>query len=664
MTADPLDLTYGHLKPDPTQSPETAVTLPGQDVNLVLLLADRWNRASAAMTEWSDTAKKSVEYFENKQWDAKSLAQLHKEGRPGLTINKIKPLVNLVLGYHIQNLTDIRYNPGHDGTGSAATAGVLTHMGKQASEINGIPYVDAEVYLDGLLTGRGFWDTRLSFENNDLGELTKRAQDNFATYLDPDGQDYDINTGNYVMTSRWTSVDEIEYYFGKDAAVMVGPWIAGGAFSGVPLGLYDGFEELTPWRRFGGEENVENNYWQSYFNQFWDWVDRQRQSIRLIDVQHYVRVKRWFFIDLETGDRVPVPDHWDGERVKKALFWAADNGSPMVIQPRLDRRLRHTIMIGDVIVYDRWSPYRTFTITPFFPYFRRGRTKGMVEDLLDPQDEINKRRSSWLNIVNRTANGGWMYEKGSLDPKEQQNLELNGSSAGLILGYDTMGGALGKPEQIQPMVPPTAMQQLEDKAEGDIKEIAGINDAALGQLEAANASGRALESRQRGSLVGVEGYQQNWRRSKELNGRKDLELFQTHYTEQRIIRITGQSQFDDNRVIINQQTAEGIVNNVTLGKYAVSIDESPLSVTFLEAQFNEMLRLMELGFPLPDEWLIDASSMPRKDELKLAIQQMRADQAAGLPVPQAEGGRGAGSPTGALPTLGVTEGGGPVVSGA
>ena len=42
----------------------------------------------------------------------------------------------------------------------------------------------------------------------------------------------------------------------------------------------------------------------------------------------------------------------------------------------------------------------------------------MVEDLIDPQMEINKRRSNMLHILTTMAHSGWMWEKGALDEEQ------------------------------------------------------------------------------------------------------------------------------------------------------------------------------------------------------------------------------------------------------
>ncbi len=388
---------------DPRQRP-----LPEQSWDLVVRLAERFRRSQDAHEPWARTAKQCVEFFEGKQWSASDLQKLAEEGRPALTINKLKPLVNLVYGYHLNNQTETKFLPGHDGTGVADMARVLTALSKQIGEMNKLPYLDAEVFLDGILGGRGFYDIRMDFSRNLFGHATYSAVDPFTVYLDPEAMDYDLNSGNYTAVSRWVSPEEIEFFYGQQAANLVRPLMSGMQFSSFPSSMYEGHEEVSPWRRFGGDEDG-NMAWRHLTDQFYNWVDPYRKTIRMLDFQHYVRTWRWHFIDLDTGDQKPVPDNWSPDQVQRSLMWAQQNGVHMTVQNKAVRRLRWTHMVGDVIVFDRWSPYDTMTLVPFFPYFRRGQTMGMVEDLLDPQREINVRRSARQNIIGRTSNGGWMF---------------------------------------------------------------------------------------------------------------------------------------------------------------------------------------------------------------------------------------------------------------
>ena len=337
-----------------------------------------------------------------------------------------------------------------------------------------------------------------------------------------------------------------------------------------------------------------------------------------------IAVDRQFFVDLETGDRSAIPDHFTPDRIQRIIQFAQAKGDPVVVEQRRARRLRWTHMVGDIVVYDQWSPYETYTLTPFFPYFRRGMTIGMIDDLLDPQDEINRRRSARLNIVGRSSNSGWIIEEKTMSTQAKAKHERDSSAPGYTLYYDSKGGKYQPPSLINNQVTPIAMQQLEEESEGDLKEISGINPDALGQVDKVQ-SGRAIEAKQRQTVVGLEGYLSNWRRSKTMLGRKDLNLVQRHYTEQRIIRVVGEGR-DAVEMVINQRSAMGIINNVSLGKYQVSVDEAPLSATFLDAQFEELMRMKELLMPIPDDFLIDASSIGRKEELKARMGDQRVQE--------------------------------------
>ena len=631
--------------------------VPAQNFNDVILHADRFRRAADVLRPWSELAKKCVDFFENQQWDQTDLVKLADEGRPALCINMIRPLVRVVMGYFLNNQTDIDYLPGNDGTGTADVARVLSQVSKQISQNCEKPFVDAEVFLDGMLTGRGFFDSRLDFERNIFGEVKHSSVDPFSVYLDPDGDKYDLNEGSsFLDVSRFVSVDEVEHFYGVNAANLIRPLASGVRFESFPSSLYEGASELSPWRTFGGDKDGAAS-WESYSNQFYDWVDGARKTIRLLDIQHYKRVMRWFFIDLETGIKRPVPDAWGPDEVQRVIAWAKANNEPLVVQRQKTRRLRWTHMVGDIIVYDEWSPYDTFTVTPFFPYFRRGKTMGMVEPLLDPQREVNVRRSARQNIIGRSSNGGWMFEKGTLTPQERANLEKNGGRPGFTLEYQSKDGRQSQPTQIQPAQNATGIADLEKEAAGNLKEIAGINDSALGQVDQSTLSGVAIQARQQQTVIGFEADVRSWHRSQRLIGKKQLEIVQQHYTETRVLHIVGPGS-SSLAATINHQVAGRIVNDVTIGSYAVSIDETSMNKSFLAGQFKELVDLKQLGIPIPDDQIIDASSIGRKEELRAAVAQSRAAQAqaaaAGAVPPPAGGGGPGGSRTapdgGSLPS--------------
>jgi hypothetical protein len=300
----------------------------------------------------------------------------------------------------------------------------------------------------------------------------------------------------------------------------------------------------------------------------------------------------------------------------------------------------------------------------------------MVDDLIDPQNEVNKRRSAFVDILTRTANGGWMINEDGMDDEEIEKLEEFGAAPGYVGRW--RGESHHKPDQIKSAPPPRAMERAEQKGSEDLNDISGINRDALGQMEKVQ-SGRAIEAKQRQAVIAVQIYMDNMSRTKELAARKKLEIIQSHYTEQRTVRVLGESG-SLVQTIINQRAAGQIANNVTMGKYQLVIDETPLAASFISAQFDDLLALVEKGI-LPKEAImdvaVDLSSLPQKELIKQRVNavlqsmglptadQLMAAQAGGapLPPPGMEGGiapPGAGPPIGGttqpMPTQSMTQG--------
>lgn len=654
--------------------------MPGcHSQDLMLLMMERYLRADAALSSWSEGAKRCIDFMEGKQWSAEEIQNAEDEGRPWLTLNKIAPLVRLVLGYHRQNRLDNRFLPTDDASATAATAEILTKIIKQISINNKEPYVDTEVFLDGIMGGRGYYDWRLDFERNDFGEIRGVAKDPFTIRPDPDADQYDPKAWGYVFEGRWWNLDEIEFTFGRRVSQLVSPLIVSGGYrGGVPSDILDFVEERTPWRTFGGQQIGQfASGFGSIESYIASTVDPYRKNIRVVDCQHYLRVMQRCIVDLETGDREPIPENFSQAQVAKMMqFCAMDYAArgvpmPLRVEWRPMRRVRWTTMVGDIVVYDQWSPYESFTIVPFFPYFRRGKTRGMVDDLIDPQREVNKRRSSQIDILTRIAHSGWTWEKNSLDEEEKIKIEEHGGAAGLNIEYK----GNKSPERIQPGQMPTGIERLEQAATLDLKEIAGINDSALGQVDRVQ-SGRAIEARQKQSILGLEMYMDNMRRTKDLCGEKKLEMIQNNYTEPRLFQIEGHGGLWNTLGINSRQATGEIINNVTVGKYSIVVDATPLAATYMASQFEELLSLVKEGIvqlPIIQDIAIDLSTLPQKEIIKrrqnallraqglITADEMVAMQAAGIPInpaqiqqPQAPA-PGGGKPGG--PAAGPPEGG-------
>lgn len=609
--------------------------VPEQNLDVITTQLDRYLRGRDAMRQYAETYRTTADFLEGRQWSEADKKAMEEAGRPAVTLNKLAPLFRFITGHFRQNRYEVRYLPAQSGDGIQPVAEALTHIAKSVDEANDSVWNDSEVFQDGILGGRGFMDYRMDFSTNDMGDIREAVLDPASSIIDPEASSYNPNKWGWFAYTKWISLQDLEAVYGPSARELVQETGVYGTHPIAGEGI-EGDDEISPPRYFGMESDLIRELgrrgigsYGSANGDMHDYINARRKLIRLVECQHRMFRRARYFVDLTTGDKSKVPDNFGREQIAKILMWAQQNGLPLDVVEATEKEIRWTVTAGDRLIYDDWSPYRSMTVVPFFAYFRRGQTRGLFEDLIDPQREINKRRSVMLHIITTMANSGWVWEEGSLDPDMVDILENDGARPGLGVQYKKNTQA---PQRIQPGSPPAAYDVAERKATEDLKEISGVNDSALGMKEGESHSGRAILARQKQAVVGLEPVFDNFSRSRAIKGGKILELIQDFYTEPRIVRTLGDNG-DLLTTHINVTLPSGaIMNDVTAGKYRVVVDEAPISATFQQAQFESMMDMMKAGIPIPPEEIVDVAPIPGKDAIKAKMAQ-RAEQEAAMGMP-------------------------------
>jgi len=572
------------------------------------LAKTQWNSYSRARDhgheDYMDLAKKCDAYYRGNQWDDFDMQALDDQGRPALTINTILPTVNAVLAEQSSKKADIQFKPR--GGGNQEVADVLTQVYAQISDNNKLDWIEQQVFSDGLIQDRGWFDVRVDFDDHVQGEVRIESKDPLDILIDPDAKHYDPRTWNEIFETKWMSIEEIEEQYGQKEADQLRML----AETGTTLGADSmEFEE----ERYGDTD--EYNYGQQYPG---DPANaRMLRSIRVIERQYYRLKDCMYYIDSVTGDKREVPYNWS----KKKREQFADQFGLDIIQKKM-RKVRWTVTADTVVLFDDWSPYAHFTLVPYFPYFRRGHPFGMVRNLLSPQEQLNKITSQELHIVNTTANSGWIVESGSLSGMTADDLEEHGAETGLVLEFNRGSTPPGK---IPPNQIPSGLDRLGQKAAANIKQISGISEAMLG-MDSPEVSGVAINAKQsRGSLL-LQVPLDNLAKTRQYLAEKILQLVQNYYTEERIIQVTDEQDPYKSRskVSVNQMTPEGeVINNLTLGEYDVVVGTAPARDNFDEMQFAEAIELRGVGVPIPDDMIVEYSHLARKADIAERIRQMQ-----------------------------------------
>lgn len=545
----------------------------------------------AGHDDWLDSAKKCDDFYLGEQWEQTDSDKLKAEGRPVLTINEILKVVNAFLGKYAKERVDLVYKPARDATD--ATAKALTRLAEQILDHNKYEFLEKEVFEDGIIIDRGFFDMRMDFTDNIRGDAKLSVLDPYEVMPDADAKSYDPSGWNGVITTRWMTLDDVEAHYGKDKRQEVDAVSQSYHTFGDDSIRYDG-------RRTFGDED--------FSIQSVNIDDKTIRSVRVIERQYRRLAPIRYFIDNDVGDMKRIPDELPEERAQDI---ARKMGLSII--RKVGKRIRWATTADNVVLHDSWSPYRSFTVVPYFPFFRKGKTSGIVRQLLSPQEQFNKMESQMLHIVNTTANSGWIYEEGSLVNMTTEELEDRGAETGLVMAVKK--GA-ERPEKIMANQIPTGLDRLASRAQSNVAGIAGVE--GLVGTPTREVSGVALDQLEARGLIQIDVPFDSLKRTRVLVALKLLELVQDFYTETRVMRVTVGNGFNnaDEELVINGMNAAGeIVNDVTLGEYDLAVGTRPARDNYEDAQFGYALQMREAGVLIPDDVVIRNSPLDDKDAI-------------------------------------------------
>lgn len=543
-------------------------------------------------------ADRCNDFFSGNQWSEIDKAMLTQARRPALTINKILSTIGNVLGEQIQNRTDISFQPRSGAP--VEMAEVLTKVFRQISDSNQLDWTRTDVFCDGIISSRGYFDVRLDFTDSMMGEVRIDRLNPKNVLVDPDAEDYDPDSWNDVMTTKWLTWQDIEMLYGADKAEA----LKNRGQSMFPYG-YDSIEQDRD--RFGNT-HPENSYIGPWDQSF------VLRNIRVIERQYKMLHQQEHFVDLATGDLRPVPDNWSKQKIQMA-----QEQFNLGLTKKLVKRIKWCVTADNVILHEEWSPYKHFTIVPYFPYFRHGTTIGLVENLLDPQEYLNKVTSQELHVINTTANSGWKVKTGGLTSMTIEELEQQGAQTGLVVEVNDMDSL----EKIQPNQTPQGLDRFSYKAEEHIKGISGVTDYQTGSARE-DVSAKAVALNQRQGALNNAMPTDSLQRTDYLLARNILDIVQEYYTEPRIMNITSNRLTGDvEQLEVNTPDpyTGAITHDLTIGEYDVIVSNTPARETLEDSQFEQAVSLRELGVQLPDETLIENSRLNRRSEI---IKEMRA----------------------------------------
>ncbi len=546
---------------------------------------------SKAYTNWRTEAKTSWDFYDGSQWTSEEVQRLAENAQPAIVINKIASKIDNLAGSEVAGRTRIVYRSRSGIADEELAARVLTDLALYVAERSDQVLEISNVFRAGLVGGIGWLD--IGVEDSGEGiEVFARAEDEFAVVWDPLSRRPDMSDARFVARERWLSLEEAQLLFADKA----------GALKSLQSDV-TGPRGAVPYALAYGARGDEVGYY-----------DPQREMYRVVEVQYRESTKQW---------RIRLPDGRLVATFDKAKLRVR---GAIVEETVYVPRVRVAYFSGDILLDDRPLAYEhnSFTLVPFVYKRQRadGRPYGLVRSALDPQRELNKRRSKAMHLLNTAQ------VIADVDAVDDPNVLVREAARpdGVILKR------AGKDLRILRNTDLAVSQvQVMEQAGRDIQDVIGVFDEAIGKQSNAT-SGVAIQQRQLAGSMNQMFAFDTLRLLKKNLGVQVMALIRQFFTQEMVIQITD--NLGAGRIIrLNEPVRDAmgkqvkgpdgkplVMPDLSAGQFDVVVEEVRDVASARELEASQLEMLVRAGVPVPPDVLVEVSGVSGKERILSALQ--------------------------------------------
>ena len=535
------------------------------------------------------------DFHDGDQWDEEDQAAVEERGQKAIVFNMVKPKIAWIAGTERRARVDYRVLPRR--RQDAQTATVKTKACKYVQDVNYAAWERSRAFDDAAVSGLGWIEIGRRGDMSDE-PIFYSYEDWRNVWHDSRSQKNDLSDARYVFRRKWVDLDVAAAMFPKRAGQVYASCKSSDTFYSDDQLLDDADHEQEIDRAAEG-------------NSLDGLTSNRRSRVELVEcwyrMPEKVKIIRSQGIELGTLDGA-VYDSQDW-----GMQTLVDEGVAGLYDAiKFVMRVMVFTGVGHDVLQDDPSPYRHNRF-PFVPvwgyrYKRTGLPYGEVQNLIGPQEDLNKRRSKALYLL--SANQVVVDDDATQD------------WIGLYTEVNRPDGVIRikKGSTLKPLHENRQMAEghvrLMDQDVRLLEIISGVTDENLG-LQTNAVSGKAIMARQEQGHTSLAMLFDNYRLAFQLSGQIELSLIEQYWPDEKTIRLAGemgQVEFVD----INQQDPETgeTLNDITSSQGDFIVDEQSYSASIRQAMFatlGDMLAKLppEIALPLMDLW-IDLSDLPGK----------------------------------------------------
>ena len=528
-----------------------------------------YERSYQMLNTFYAEAYKDQSFYLGNQWSLEELSYLTNQRRASYTYNMTKRMINLIEGIQRSNRLATQYTAITDE--ADLTAEIFTDIGQYVMQYgNGYESI-SQAFKGACISGISWISPYLDYRDDPVnGDIKFHVDDWNNTSWDPFFYERDLSDCTFIARRKYLSKSEIMSLLPDKADEI----------ESMSFGSRDDKFTYMPYARQWGMQKLLN------YTEFW------RAKWETKDV----------LVDMESGETVV----WKGDK-ERLPFMKAMNPNLEIIKKPV-RSVELGIIVEGELLYFGEDPFglNDYPFTPAWVIFEPSydlwnwKLQSLVRQVRDPQTELNKRISKFVDIIDSQLNSGWIAKTGAVT--NPSSLFKSGSSQVIFTkpeaNIDTDLKRITAPE-----LPQSQMMMMEafDKI---IPSILGVNPEMLGMPENDNIQTAAIlaKMRQSAGLVSLRNLFDSISETQKLLGKKVLTLIQKNYSPEKIKMISKKDP-----------TPEFYSQNWS--KYNVIVEEGLLTETQRQSQFTQLIALKEMGMPIPDSLIIKNSNLHGKAEL-------------------------------------------------
>lgn len=541
--------------------------------------------------------EKDENSYDGEQWEEMDKAIVEGRGQMALVYNVIATSINWMLGTERRGRTDYKVLPRRkEGAKAAENKSALL---KYLSDVNRTEFSISEAFAECVKAGLGWLECGL--QDDAEGEPIYDMAESWRNIVhDSAARKLDVSDGRYIFRTKWTD---------QDAALAM--------FPDRREAIINATSTTTDYGYFGGEFDGDNAM---------DYGEEEMQNTGYIGGpgDHGLFALRKRVRLIEGWFRVPIQeDRMTGGEFSGEIFDPYSDGhigqiitGKAKVRKRLTWRMHVMIFTNAGPLWFSKSPYRHnhFPFTPVWCYRRakNGLPYGMIRNLRDLQNDINKRASKALHIL--STNKTIMDDDAVVDLDEFRE-EVSRADA-IIVKKRGSQLDLNVDRDLAP-----AHMDLMRYAVDMVQQMSGVTHENLGRDTNAT-SGRAIIAKQDQGSLTTSPIFDNLRFARQVHGEKKLSLIEQFMTEEKQFRITNKRGVPTHMVVMDGLPENDIV--MTKADYIISEDD--WNATIKQSQAQELLDLLQKLAPVAPELvmavmdlLVEMMDVPQSDELVARI---------------------------------------------